>query len=84
MFLFYGFHGTGVNVAKSLRVSRNNHYRLRGFISDEPDMIGKHTMGCRVYPNDEQLFDRTKEKESGYNHYLSKQGVGFGKFRNAG
>lgn len=21
----YGFHGTGVNVAKSLRVSRNNH-----------------------------------------------------------
>ena len=80
----YGFHGTGVNVAKSLRVSRNNHYRLRGFISDEPDMIGKHTMGCRVYPNDEQLFDRLKKKESGYNHYLSKQGVGFGKFRNAG
>ena len=59
----YGFHGTGVNVAKSLRVSRNNHYRLRGFISDEPDMIGKHTMGCRVYPNDEQLFDRLKKKK---------------------
>ena len=59
----YGFHGTGVNVAKSLRVSRNNHYRLRGFISDEPDMIGKHTMGCRVYPNDEQLFDCLKKKK---------------------
>lgn len=59
----YGFHGTGVDVAKSLRVSRNNHYRLRGFISDELDMIGKHTMGCRVYPNDEQLFDRLKKKK---------------------
>lgn len=31
-----GFRGTGVNVAKSLRVTRSNHYRLRGFISDEP------------------------------------------------
>lgn len=54
----FGFYGTGVNVAKSLRVSRNNHYRLRGFISDEPDMIGKHTMGCRVYANDDRLFER--------------------------
>lgn len=58
----YGFHGTGVNVAKSLRVSRNNHFRLRGFISDEPDMIGKHTMGCRVYANDAKLFDYLKKK----------------------
>lgn len=58
----YGFHGTGINVAKSLRVNRNNHYRLCGFISDEPDMIGKHTMGCRVYPNDERLLERLKRK----------------------
>lgn len=59
----YGFHGSGVDVAKSLRVSRSNHYRLRGFISDEPDMIGKHTMGCRVYANDDRLFDRMKKKK---------------------
>ncbi|MCD8184576.1 MAG: polysaccharide biosynthesis protein [Bacteroides sp.] len=58
----YGSHGTGVNVTKSLRVSRHNHFRLRGFISDEPDMIGKHTMGCRVYANDERLFDILKKK----------------------
>lgn len=58
----YGCHGTGVNVAKSLRVSRNNHFRLRGFISDEPDMIGKHTMGCRVYANDDKLFEYLKKK----------------------
>lgn len=59
----YGFRGTGVNVAKSLRVNRNNHFRLRGFISDEPGMIGRHTMGCKVYANDRHLFDRlAKEK----------------------
>lgn len=59
----YGFYGTGVNVAKALRVSRNNHFRLRGFISDEPDMIGKHTMGCRVYANDERLFAKMVKKD---------------------
>lgn len=59
----YGFRGTGVNVAKSLRVNRNNHFRLRGFISDESGMIGRHTMGCKVYANDEHLFDRL-EKEN--------------------
>lgn len=58
----YGSHGAGVNVAKSLRVSQNNRFRLRGFISDEPDMIGKHTMGCRVYANDNELLDCIKEK----------------------
>lgn len=58
----YGFRGTGVNVAKSLRVTRSNHYRLCGFISDEPDMIGRHTMGCTIYPNDERLYERMKKK----------------------
>lgn len=58
----YGFRGTGVNVAKSLRVTRSNHYRLCGFISDEPDMIGRHTMGCRVYPNDDRLYERMKKR----------------------
>ena len=58
----YGFRGTGVNIAKSMRVSRNNHYRVCGFISDEPWMIGKHTMGCRVYANDKMLFEHLKRK----------------------
>lgn len=58
----YGFRGTGVNIAKSMRVSRNNHYRVCGFISDEPWMIGKHTMGCRVYANNNKLFEHLKRK----------------------
>lgn len=59
----YGIFGSGVNVAKALRVSRNNHFRLRGFISDEPDMIGKHSMGCRVYANDERLLSILNKKK---------------------
>lgn len=59
----YGFYGTGVDLAKSLGVSRNNHFRLKGFISDEPDMIGKQTMGCRVYANDDKLFASLKKKD---------------------
>lgn len=59
----YGFYGTGVNVAKALRVNRNNHFRLRGFISDEPDMIGKLSMGCKVYANDENLLNRLEKKK---------------------
>lgn len=58
----YGFRGAGVNIAKSLRVSKNNHYRVCGFISDEPWMIGKHTMGCRIYANDDSLFECLKKK----------------------
>lgn len=58
----FDFRGTGVNIAKSMRVSKNNHYRVCGFISDEPWMIGKHTMGCRVYANDNLLFAHLKKK----------------------
>ena len=52
----YGSKGSGINIAKSLRVSRSNHFRLKGFISDDTGFIGKQTMGCRVYANNESLF----------------------------
>lgn len=53
----YGSKGSGVNIAKSLRVNRNNYFRLKGFISDDSGYIGKQTMGCRVYANDDELLD---------------------------
>lgn len=52
----FGHKGAGINIAKSLRVNRGNHFRLRGFISDDPGLIDKQTMGCRVYANGESLF----------------------------
>ena len=58
----YGAKEAGVNIAKSLRVSMRERYRLRGFIADEPDLYDKLIMGVRVFPNDEKLFDILAEK----------------------
>lgn len=53
----YGAKEAGVNIAKALRASFRNHYRLRGFIADEPELINKIMMGVKVYPNDDSLMD---------------------------
>ena len=53
----YGAKEAGVNIAKALRVNLRNHYRLRGFIADEAELIDKVMMGVRVYPNDENLIE---------------------------
>lgn len=53
----YGAKETGINIAKSLRVNLRNHYRLKGFIADEPELIHKVMMGVRVYPNDDSLIE---------------------------
>lgn len=58
----YGAKEAGVNIAKSLRVSMRERFRLRGFIADEPDLYDKLIMGVRVFPNDDKLFDILAEK----------------------
>lgn len=57
----YGAKEAGVNIAKAIRVNLRNHYRLRGFVADEPELINKVMMGVRVYPNDENLFQKLDE-----------------------
>ncbi len=59
----YGAKEAGVNIAKSLRVNLRNHYRLRGFIADEPELIDKIMMGVKVYPNDDTLIDKLDERD---------------------
>lgn len=59
----YGAKDAGVNIAKSLRATMRNHYRLRGFIADEPELINKTIMGVKVFPNDDNLFELLEEKE---------------------
>jgi FlaA1/EpsC-like NDP-sugar epimerase len=58
----YGTKGSGISVAKALREERTFDYRLKGFITDEEYMIGKHLLGVKVYPNDENLFRAMEEK----------------------
>ena len=69
---FDGQHGTnvfifgtreyGVDIAKSIRSKAHYKYRLRGFISTDPDFIGKIIMGVKVYPYDENLLTKLIEK----------------------
>jgi FlaA1/EpsC-like NDP-sugar epimerase len=59
----YGAKEVGVNIAKSLRVNLRNHYRLRGFIADEPELVDKVMMGVKVYANDENIFEKMEEQD---------------------
>lgn len=59
----YGAKEAGVNIAKSLRVNLRNHYRLCGFIADEPELIGKVMMGAKVFPNDEALIENMNDRD---------------------
>lgn len=59
----YGAKEAGVNIAKAIRVNLRNHYRLRGFIADEPELINKIMMGVKVYPNDDTLIDSLNERD---------------------
>lgn len=58
----YGAKEAGINIAKSLRINLKEHYRLRGFIADEPELVHKVMMGAKVYANDENLLDHLADK----------------------
>ena len=59
----YGAKEAGVNIAKSLRVNLKNHYRLRGFIADESELVNKIMMGVKVYPLNKKIFDIMDAKD---------------------
>ena len=59
----YGAKEAGVNIAKAVRVSLRNHYRLRGFIADEPELINKVMMGVKVFPNDDTLIENLDDRD---------------------
>ena len=49
---------TGIDIAKALRTEKDNRFRIVGFVTDDPNVVGKVLMGVNVYANDENLFDR--------------------------
>jgi FlaA1/EpsC-like NDP-sugar epimerase len=59
----YGTKDTGVNIAKSLRANLKNHYRLRGFIADESELVNKAMMGVKIFSNDATLLDNMDERD---------------------
>ncbi len=57
----YGAKEAGINIAKAIRIGLQNHYRLRGFIADENELVGKVMMGVPVFANDNNLISRMEE-----------------------
>lgn len=57
----YGAKEAGINIAKSIRVEMNSNYRVRGFVADESELIGKVMMGVPVLANDEHLIDSMEQ-----------------------
>ncbi len=51
----YGVAEGGIAIAKSINSQEDSPYEVAGFISDQPDLMDKHLMGARVYPNDDEL-----------------------------
>ena len=49
---------TGIDIAKALRTEKDNRFRIVGFVSDDPNVVGKVMMGVNVYANDENLFEK--------------------------
>lgn len=57
----YGAKEAGINIGKAMRAGTQSHYRLRGFIADESELIGKVMMGVPVYANDKNLISKMEE-----------------------
>ena len=48
---------TGIDIAKALRTEKDNRFKIVGFVTDDPDVVGKVMMGTKVYRNDENLME---------------------------
>ena len=60
--MIYGTKDGGTTLAKALRGERSLSFDLKGFITDDVDMVGKRLMGVKVYNNDESLFEVIRKK----------------------
>lgn len=58
----YGVKSGGIALAKSIRSGQPARFHLRGFVSDADDMVGHTLQNARVYPNDEHLIEKMKER----------------------
>lgn len=54
--MIYGTKEGGMALAKAIRTDKNFKFEIRGFITDDVNMIGKKLMGVDVYANDENVF----------------------------
>ncbi len=58
----YGVKEGGIALAKAIRMETPPRFKLKGFVSDEADMVGHMLQGEEVYGNDDQLVDTMKRE----------------------
>lgn len=66
----YGVKTGGVSIARSLLNDTDMSYKLKGFVSDASDIVGKMLMGVKVYRNDRSLL-KIMEKEKADTFFVS-------------
>ena len=66
----YGVKTGGLSIARALSSPSNTTFKLKGFISDADDMIGKRLMGVKVYENDNKII-RQMELENANTLFVS-------------
>ena len=59
----YGTKSAGMSLAKALKSGIDLNYKVEGFVSDDPMMIGKGLLGLPVHAFDEQLFHTMRLKD---------------------
>lgn len=58
----YGTKSGGISLAKGIRMDQPARYVLKGFVSDDVEMVGHVLMGVQVYPNDNRLVDTMNKR----------------------
>ena len=66
----YGVKTGGLSIARALSSPSNTTFKLKGFISDADDMIGKRLMGVKVYENNNKII-RQMELENANTLFVS-------------
>ena len=66
----YGVKTGGLSIARALSSPNNTTFKLKGFISDADDMIGKRLMGVKVYENNNKII-RQMEQENANTLFVS-------------
>ncbi|MCR4994765.1 MAG: polysaccharide biosynthesis protein [Bacteroidales bacterium] len=60
----YGVKQGGIALSKAIRAEYPNRFVLRGFVTEESDMVGHILQGVNVYRNDEELIAHMAEEHA--------------------
>lgn len=58
----YGTQVPGIRIAKAMKGNNDFNFKVKGFITDEEQMIGKNILGMKVYGPDDNLFRVLEQK----------------------